>query len=254
MNSVRVIDMDRLIRAIFWTATLIIIALIIIDYTLNYANLTGERNIRHIANIAREQSIPTWFSSIQVQLVGATLLLTAAYRWKELARWKSVVWVLSGLFFIYVGIDDFAEVHERLGGALERLLAGDETPEANETLLWNPSFSWHTFIAPFFGVCVLGMLAFLWLEFWRLRLVHWLVLGFGCWAVAQGIDFVEGLDAIEGVYDDIQAYFEIERRYLVTHTFKVVEEVLEMFGTTLLWVGFLKYFAHISRGQEFKLQ
>ena len=120
-------------------------------------------------------------------------------------------------------------------------------------LLQNPSFSWHTFIAPIFALCGLGIAVFLWMAFWQLNLIRYLVLGFGCWIVSQGLDFIEGLGKIDDFYKSIQDLLSIERYYLVTHTFKVVEEVLEMLGTTLLWVGFLHYFAVVSNGLKFQL-
>jgi hypothetical protein len=33
----------------------------------------------------------------------------------------------------------------------------------------------------------------------------------------------------------------------------VIEEVLEMPGTTILWVGFLNYFSYVSDGMKFQL-
>ena len=99
-----------------------------------------------------------------------------------------------------------------------------------------------------------GHIAFLWLEFWRLRLIHYLILGFGCWGVAQGIDFVEGLDNVDALYDWVKDKAGIDRMYGVTHSFKLVEEVLEMLGTTLLWVGFLYYLAYATNGMEFRLR
>jgi hypothetical protein len=121
-------------------------------------------------------------------------------------------------------------------------------------LLQNPSYSWHAFIAPLFGLFGLGILAFLWMRFWRHRLLRWIIAGFGCWALAQGMDFVEGLEQAGALYDWMQATFAVDRRYGVTHSWKVVEEVLEMLGTTLLWVGFLKYLATAADGLQIRLR
>lgn len=248
------VDMDRLIRAIFIGSLVIIVFLIIADYVFNYVDVLDEQSFRRIWNIARERSLPTWFSSIQAQLLGVTVMLIAWVQAGEISRVKTIIWLLIGLFFLWIGIDDFAEIHEKLGGVLERLAARGENSAVTEIMLQNPSFSWHTFIAPFFALCGLGILLFLWLSFWRLRLVHFLILGFGCWAVAQGLDFIEGLDDVDIFYDEAKNMLGIQRKYGVTHLFKVVEEVLEMLGTTLLWVGFLHYFAHVSNGHSFTLK
>lgn len=253
-NSVHAIDLDILIRRIFISCLVIMVLLIIADYVFNYRDLFDDRSFRRIWNIAREQSIPSWFSSIQAQLLGVTVFLIAVVEHRSVNTIKTIIWVLIGLFFFWIGIDDYAEIHEKLGGVLERMAKDGEPGAVTGILLKNPSFSWHTFIAPFFAICGLGILAFLWLSFWRLRLLHYVILGFGCWAVAQGLDFVEGLDAADDFYEWVQAQLGVERKYGVTHTFKVVEEVLEMLGTTLLWIGFLKYFAQASDGLQFRLK
>ena len=56
----------------------------------------------------------------------------------------------------------------------------------------------------------------------------------------------------EDIYDWAQATFGIERRYGVTHTAKLIEEMLEMFGTTLLWIGFLHYLAALLQQRSLR--
>jgi len=251
-EPIQTIDMQRLIKIIFISCIAIEVLLIISDYVFNYLDIFDEKSIRRIWNIARENSIPTWFSSIQAQVLGVTVFLIAIVQAPHISRFKMWIWILIGMFFLWIGIDDAAEIHEKLGGALERM-ANKDSGMITGFWLKNPSFPWHTFIAPFFALCGLGILVFLSATFWRLNLIHYLVLGFGCWAIAQSLDFIEGLDEAEQLYEWIQESLDIKREYAVTHTFKVVEEVLEMFGTTLLWIGFLHYFAHVGNGLQFKL-
>ncbi|MCK5719163.1 MAG: hypothetical protein KAH84_04340 [Thiomargarita sp.] len=261
--KIHTIYMQRLIKIIFISCIASQVFLIIFDYIFNYLDIFDEKNIRRIWNIARENSIPTWFSSTQTQLLGVTVFLIAMVQAANISRFKTFIWILIGLFFLWIGIDDAAEIHEKLGGALERIMKkdGGESGVITQFLLQNPSFSWHTFIAPFFILCGLGMVIFLLIDFWQLKLwqaklSHYIILvflGFGCWAIAQGIDFIEGLENADNIYKSIQQSLEIKHKYGVTHTFKVVEEVLEMFGTTLLWVGFLYYLAHISNGLQLKI-
>jgi hypothetical protein len=244
------IKMQSWITTLFIACVFAEFALVAFDYFFNYFDVLDDKQFRRIWNIARENSIPTWFSSIQAQLLGVTVLCIAGIQKNRISMVKTWGWILIGLFFIFIGIDDFAEIHEKLGGVLERL-ASSENNESGAivgTLMKNPSFSWHTFIAPIFALCGLAIALFLWMEFWKLSLFRYLFLGFGCWIVAQSLDFVEGLDDIDDFYKLVQDYFSIERYYLVTHTFKVVEEYLEMLGTTLLWVGFLSYFSHVADG------
>jgi hypothetical protein len=104
-----------------------------------------------------------------------------------------------------------------------------------------------------FILCGLAITAFLWSAFWHRRLLHWLILGFGCWVIAQSLDFIEGLENAEELYGSIKDALDIERMYGVTHTFKLAEEVLEMVCTTLLWVGFLHYLAQVADGVQLHL-
>ncbi|PCJ49767.1 MAG: hypothetical protein COA74_04780 [Gammaproteobacteria bacterium] len=249
------INMKKLIKILFISCLTAQFLLIVFDYVFNYMDILDDRSFRRIWNIARENSIPTWFSSIQAQLLGVTVILIGVVQKPKVSLLKFMGWVLIGLFFILIGIDDFAAIHEKLGGVLERMAKDNSSEQGRvvSALLTNPSYSWHTFIAPFFALCGLVIALFLWKEFWHLNLFRYLVLGFGCWIVAQSLDFIEGLDDIEQFYRSVQDYFSIESYYLVTHTFKVVEEELEMLGTTILWVGFLKYFAFASDGLRVRL-
>ena len=193
---------------------------------------------------------------MQTQALSITVLFTGIVQHGRISHVKMVIWILIGLFFFWIGIDDFAEIHERLGSVLERLAEKHDGEDIFfiRLLLKNPSYNWHTFMTPIFALCGLGITVFLWRAFRQTKLFFYLFLGFGCWAVAQAIDYMEGLDQTESVYRVIQEAFAIKREYGVTHTFKVVEEVLEMFGTTLLWIGFLRYFAKITDGFQIQLK
>ena len=251
--NVYTIDLNRFARVAFRTSLVVIGLLLVFDYVFNYLDVLDDRSFRRIWNIARENSIPTWVSSMLAHLLAITVFAIAATQRALLTAWKTAAWVLIGLFFLWIGIDDFAEIHEKLGGVLERLVEANANDAVADVLLWNPSFSWHTFILPVFAAFGLFILGFLWMSFRQFGLLRFLTLGFSCWAVAQGIDFVEGLDEAEDLYERIQSSLGIEREYGVTHTFKVVEETLEMLGTTLLWTGFLYYLARVSNGLQFRL-
>ncbi len=249
-----VINLFRVTRIVIITSLVFIFLLVVCDYVFNYLDVLEDRSFRRIWNVARENSIPTWFSSMLAHLLAVTVFAIAAVQRKIIPAWKTAAWVLIGLFFLWIGIDDFAEIHEKLGGVLVRLAERGENTAATELLLQNPSYSWHTFIAPVFAVSGLFILGFIWMTFWRQRLLHFIILGFGCWAVAQGLDFIEGLDNVDELYYWFQDTLDIEDEYGVSHTFKVIEETLEMLGTTLLWAGFLYYLAHVSDGLQFRLE
>jgi len=255
-ENIRTVNMQQWIKIIFISCILAQIFILICDYVFNYEDIFEDKSIRRIWNIARENSIPTWFAAMQAQALGITVFLIALILSPSISKLKLWAWILIGMFFLWIGIDDMAEIHEKLGGAIERMVSKNGEEEWGGLigfLLKNPSFAWHTFIAPFFAVCGLLIAIFLWTAFWQHNLTRYLVLGFGCWIIAQGIDFTEGLENIDDFYLYLKDSLGIEEKYGVSHTFKVIEEELEMLGTTLLWVGFLHYFANIANGVQIKL-
>lgn len=253
-REVRTVDLNRMSLLVFFWGLVIIVLLVVFDYIFNYLNVLEDMGFRRIWNVARENSIPTWFSSMLAHLLGITVLAVAAVQRHSISIFKTVAWVLIGLFFLWIGIDDFAEIHEKLGGVLVRMADDGNNSGLTGVLLQNPSFSWHTFIAPVFALFGVAILLFLWVEFYRLRLLHYVILGFGCWFVAQGLDFIEGLDNADELYRWFQDTLDMVDGYGISHTFKVIEETLEMVGTLLLLTGFMQYLAYVSNGLQFRLQ
>ncbi len=260
-------DATLLIRLDFWIPVIFAycisaeLFLILCDYLFNYLNIFDSKNIQRIWDIAREKSFPTWFSSIQAHALALTVFLIAAVQWQRSSRFARTMWVLIGLFFLWIGIDDFAEIHERLGTALEDMAEKYSGKGASllSFFLKNPSYDWHTFMVPVFALFGVGITVFLWTRFRRFNLFRYLFFGFACWVISQGLDYIEGLyvediPQIESFYMKVKRMLAIKQEYGVTHLFKVVEEVLEMFGTTLLWIGFLKYFAEVAHGLTFHLR
>jgi len=253
------VNTSELIVRLFMACIGIEILLVITDYVFNYMDVFNDLSFRRIWNVARENSIPTWFASIQAQLLGLTVIFIGLTEKTNISYKTYVAWISIGLFFIFIGIDDYASIHEKLGGVLKRIAEGsaDSVTDVEHsivvnTLLQNPSFSWHTFIAPFFIICGLAITYFIWNRFRALSLFRYIFIGFGCWIVSQSLDFIEGLNDIDTFYEAVQDYFNISEYYLVTHTFKVIEEYLEMLGTTFLWIGFLKYLAHGVNGLQLR--
>ncbi len=260
-DAMRLIRLDYWIPVIFAYCIAAELFLILCDYLFNYLNILNSKNIQRIWDIAREKSFPTWFSSIQAHALSMTVFLIAAVQWHRSNRFSRYMWVLIGLFFLWIGIDDFAEIHERLGTALEDMARKYSGKGASllSFFLKNPSYDWHTFMVPVFALFGVGITAFLWTKFRRFHLFRYLFFGFACWFISQGLDYIEGLyvediPQIESFYMKAKRVLAIDQEYGVTHLFKVVEEVLEMFGTTLLWIGFLKYFAEVAHGLKIHLR
>jgi hypothetical protein len=238
------IDTEDLATRLIWAVLAFEVLLLVLDYVFNFFDVVGSLQIRRIFNIAREESLPTWFASLQAVLVALT---AAGLVWIErLKRTSQAIWkwgFVAG-FFLYVGIDDASSVHERLGTAF-----ADAMPESSTLLSQFPTFSWHLFVAPFLGAALCAVAVLL----WRLVPHPWarqlIVVGLCCFAVSQGLDFLEGIDDL---YDGWAESLDVED-YTVAHSLRAVEEMLEMFGTTALWAVVLFHWVERSAGLHITL-
>ena len=99
-----------------------------------------------------------------------------------------------GAFFIYVGIDDAAKIHERVGSATGRWF------EESDSLAWIvesfPSYGWQLFVAPILAVCLLVSVAIVWRRSRGLDARPFLLATLLLFGLSQGIDFLEGIDEL----------------------------------------------------------
>ncbi len=245
--TIYTIDINLVAKRVLVVCLVIEGTLVLADIIFNYLDVFNELNIRRIWNIARELSIPTWFASTQTQLMGLTAIIIGLLQKNATSRLPYFSWLVAGSFFIWIGIDDAMEIHEKLGSAIDNLIYGDT--EGNSL-----SYSWHSYIAPFY--VVFGI--YLTYHFWRVMHPHslfrYVFTGFSCWIVSQGIDFIEGMDDAELIYSCIEEALLIEETYLIPHTLKVVEETIEMVGTTFLWVGFLYYLGVVINNSALRFE
>ncbi len=228
---------ERWVRRLLMVVVAAEFVLLGLDYLINFFDVFGDISIRRIFNIAREQSIPTFFASVQAAAVGATALLHAAL--DRRGGTSSRGWTLVGILWIYFGIDDNAEMHERIGAAIERAAA------QSSFVAGFPSFAWQLFVGPVLGLALLSAVVFAWRRVSnpsRWLLVACLV-GF---AVAQGLDFLEG---IEGFYVGLAADWG-RADYTVSHGARAIEEMLEMLATTAFWAPTLWLLAARLRGKR----
>lgn len=241
MNDIpRVLNTENAVRRVFTICVAGELFLCLLDLFLNYGRLIENRSLRHIFNIAREDSLGTWFAAAQALLVGLTALLIFVLQKRAKGWRKSMGWGVLAVFFIYLSADDAATLHERIARPASEALANVLEYVLLPAALFIdefPSYPWHLVYAPIFA----GALCFLFWFLWR-RLKTGLekkvfVLALACWGVAEGIDFIEGL---EGVFQSVAQKLNV-RNYTVSHLALMTEEFLEMLGMTLLWILFLNY-------------
>ena len=239
------LDVDRLALYIFIFCITFEVFLVILDLFINYGQVTTISAIRNLSNIAREDSLASWFSSTQTLLVGLTVLLIALlHQQSKSPRIVTIGWFAVSLFFFYLAVDDGAEVHERLGTAFTLM---SENQSDNTSLLYSaihvfPSYTWQLLFLPILSFLTLTLLIFLAFQFRNSRLMALIIFALLCLVIAVGLDFIEGLAENHpwNIHSRIRENLVLDK-YTVSHMSKSLEEFLEMLGFTFFWVAFISY-------------
>ncbi len=251
------IRVDRLALYIFLFCVTFELFLVILDLFINYGQFTTIAAIRNLSNIAREDSLASWFSSTQTFLVGLTaLLVTLLHQQSKSPLQVTIGWFLITLFFLYLAVDDGAEVHERLGTAFTLT---SENQKGTTSLLSSaihlfPSYTWQLLFIPFLSCMALSMLIFLAIQFKETRLIILIVFALLCLVFAVGLDFIEGLADNHrwNIHSRIRENLVLDK-YTVSHLSKSLEEFLEMLGFTFFWVAFISYLKNLPSPGKYLL-
>lgn len=223
---------------------LIELFLLALDATVNYANITGFSQFQRLANIAREDGVATWFSSTQFLFIGIlSSLLFMHQRSLRSNRVKAGLWFLTAVFFLFMALDDAAQIHERIGSAIQ--VSANRPANywsfVKFALQMFPSYPWQLFVLPFYLLTGSVIFGFLWSEFdSRSRVL--LCSGILFFALALGLDYVEGLKTS---YEFLTTNFSVTKS-TAAHFAKALEEFLEMAGASFVLVSKLLHFSKLS--------
>jgi len=230
------------------------IALLLMEYFLNFTKGIETDYVREIFDLAEDHGLAGWFAVIQTFMVGITLLLIFGVS-KHLGHnfFTGFAWLLLAAFFIYMSADDAAMIHESLGSAFgDSQEANPPAPDSFMAKVYDvfPSYNWQFAILPFFVALGIFMVCFLWVQT-DIKQKWMMVIAVGSMAFAIALDFVDGMDedhpynlmriAIETWDIDgftLRHYNEIAWDALEQWSM-ALEETLEMFSITLFWVTFL---------------
>lgn len=235
------VDTDHLIRKVLIICIIIELSLFIADAIFTYAGVIDIRSIKRFFNMAREDGLGSLLAVIQTLLLSLTLwLIVLTHKAKDIRPVIRYGWVFLAVFFTYLTLDDGAEIHERLG-TVYRIMS--EQSPADGLLHLFPSYPWQVLFLPVFAVIGLYMLWFLWTNFENQADFRLVFGGLIMYAIAVSLDFIEGLDKNHAlnVHEWLRSKFDL-RPYTVRHFGKTMEETIEMFGTTLIWLAFLRHF------------
>ena len=228
---------EPLLRKVFWGGVIVNCALVVFDFTFNYAQLIEAPQIRRLFNIAREDSFANWISSLQSLFVFFAVAAIALVSHRSgYAKQTVRLWSLFAGFFLFLAADDGAKIHERVGPVARDLAArgiAAETPWYGLFIDWVGGYSWHAVVLPFFVLFGVGLFVFCWRQFRSNHLRTLLFVACALLAVAVGLDYFEGW--FRHVAGDQFGGWE---RYTITHFQKSLEEFLEMTASCLLFYVF----------------
>lgn len=250
------IDTTALLRNLFVFCVSVELLLFTLDYYLNYAGGSQVSAIRRLFSTSREDGLAGWVAILQTAMVAVTLWAIYLVGRKTATRLQTLGWQALALFFSYLALDDGAHIHERLGTAYNQI--GDGFAASSWTLELFPSYRWQIVFMPIFAAMGFFMFGFLLkqLRGWKPKAAVFVALS--CLAGAVLMDFFEGLSPTHALnpYTAItQSWhleywaartFDVSAYDMLLHFSKSIEECVEMFGMTLLWMVFLHHFAWLA--------
>ena len=248
------VSKSRLLKDFFYYSATMIVLLAVCDAVFNFMNPFDSLQIRRIFNIAKEGSVPSFFS---VFLLVGVAFWAFCFSWIHSARLGTLrkwLWLFVGCLFLFLAVDDASQVHERLGSFFRKYVeAASESGQqhwGDGILDWHGSYSWHVAVLPFIALAGMGMFLFLWFELGDARGRGLLSLGIFCFVLAIGIDYLEGLDTF---FVTIGKPLNVSD-YFIDHFCKLIEECLEMIGAVLIGGALLRHLLNSTSRVEVTLQ
>lgn len=244
------INRAEFVKKIFLTLILSAVGILLVDIFLNYFQWIPYRPMRRMLNIAREDSIGTWFMTTLMLFIAMTLFSIFKVKKSENEKlyWG---WLVLAVFFFYLGIDDAIKFHERVGSSFKLFLGGMDSVKGEENLRsFFPSYTWQVVFMPFFGGMGVFILWFLRARLGAYNLFKFIIAALTCYSLAVGLDFVEGFDnpPYHGIADFFGARFQT-----IKHMSKAIEEFLEILGTIFFFRAYLGYLVELREKWIFKL-
>ncbi len=203
--------------------------LVILHFRLAGHATANVRVIGQAFDLMRESSIPTAFAALQAMIacvIAGIIARVARKNGSTKRRWLGWLGVMA--IFLIIAADDAAAIHERVNAIVSL--------ELIERLQY-PSYPWHVIFVPFF---VVALLVTLWTVRADLTLTLAqkisLVVALLCFALSQSFDFAEGWEMMTRTLGD-PIPTQLTQMMLV-------EEIMEMIGTTLFIYVFLTTLLH----------
>lgn len=245
------LDSRRVLRTLAAALLVLELLLVYLDVVVTYFEAVRHEAIQDLCNLVLDSSMGNWFSSVQTLGVAlALLLIFVRMRAEDAGRPSARGWAVLAGFFLYMAFDDGVFFHESVGTAIEDSLRTDPSGEltgllrlASHLVASFPSYPWQLVFLPFLGGLGVFVAIFTWRELNRSTTKRMALAGLLCFVVAVGLDYVEGLETPYATWT--QRLFLHEDT--IPHFSGVLEELIEMIGTTLLLYAFLDQLLWLCR-------
>ena len=220
------VSSKKVSQILFIITSLLIIASVagqIMKYIGGHDTVFG---LVHLFNVSQEQNIPTLFSVLLLISCSVLLSLIFYLHRKQDAK-LNVYWIILAMGFVYMAIDEFAQLHENLGISFIPLI-GDHSH----------GFLYYSWVVPAFALIIFLALFF---SNFLFKLPKTTCVSF----IIAGIIYLTGLLGIEMLGG---GYHELHGNENLTYSLiSTLEESLEMLGLILFIRALLDYLsAHFS--------
>jgi len=211
-------------RCLLWAIFFLLlghIAAFIEDYVRHAYSRTA-KNIIRLFDFNLENNVPTWFSVLILAFAAVLLFIIHSHKKANNNR-QAVYWLILGIIFIFLSIDESVQIHEEVARILRPSLGND----VSGLLYW----AW---VIPY-TVFVLAVVVFF------MRFVLSLPKSTRNLFFISGSIFITGslgLEFIEGYFYKLYGLDHIYNRILYC-----IEELMEMGGVTLFIYALLDYMA-----------
>lgn len=233
------------------TLTAGLVGLIIADllFVILYPDFSDALNFA--VNVDREGNYATWFNCTIDLLVGLAAWgiawISANHLTLGEARTNVRAWTATGFVFVYLGMDDASQIHERFGAQARKLIETHFTGLVSDgSVFWE--YRWFMWI-PVFTIlgCVIAFYLFRLFRqtIWKAKRAKWLVIA-GMLLLASNpltevveTQFTLPAKGVQESASTIQAANPVDMVRLKILT--LIQESTEMAGVIFILFGFLLY-------------
>jgi hypothetical protein len=214
------LDLKELVPLIRYVLAAIIIGLSVMHIAsiavVQWMGVSDEFAVVSLFHLDQEQNFPTFFSVTLLLFCGASVLVNGATQDGSIVRLEPLA-VIVALVFLFLALDEFASIHERVAGTINSHLGEHATIP-------------HIWLAPYaiLGLPI-GYVILAWLGRFRVQLRSLLILSLGV-AVAGGF----GMEAIAAaIHIGAPTLFDTTISEIALAT---IEEILELVGFAMFGI------------------